>query len=128
MHHSRLTALIIDCHDIEAGIAFWTGALGTEAVRGEDPDDPYVGLKAKAGSLSLILQRVPEGKTCKSRLHLDIETDDVEAEAVRLEGLGARRQEMIEGWWVMQDPNGNEFCVVPIQTDDFPEGATTWGQ
>ncbi len=128
MHRSRLTALVIDCHDMEAGIAFWTGALGTEAIRNDDPGDPYVTLEKKAGSLTLLLQRVPETKACKSRLHLDIETDNVDAEVARLEALGARRQQMIQGWWVMHDPNGNEFCVVPVQSREFPEGAATWGQ
>jgi hypothetical protein len=69
---------------------------------------------------------VPESKTAKTRVHLDIETDDVEAEAQRLEALGARRREMIEGWWVMEDPCGNEFCVVPVQAEDFPKHTRAW--
>jgi hypothetical protein len=72
------------------------------------------------------LQKVPEGKTAKVRVHIDIETDDVEAEVRRLEALGAGRQETVEGWWVMEDPCGNEFCVVPIQSGDFPTGARQW--
>lgn len=126
MHRSRLHALVIDCDDLEAGVRFWTGALGTEVYEEPTPDNPYVGLKVTAGSLVILLQRVPEPRTAKSRMHLDIETDDVEAEVRRLEALGATRGEFVEGWWVMHDPNGNEFCVVPVQSEAFPDGALTW--
>jgi predicted enzyme related to lactoylglutathione lyase len=65
----------------------------------------------------LLLQRVAEGKSVKNRMHLDIEVDDVEAEVVRLEALGARRvdggalSEHGSSWQVMVDPEGNELCV-----------------
>jgi hypothetical protein len=61
------------------------------------------------------------------RVHLDIETDDVEAEARRLEALGAERVQQVRSWWVMRDPAGLLFCVVRVQTGDlFKDQATTW--
>jgi catechol 2,3-dioxygenase-like lactoylglutathione lyase family enzyme len=87
MHRSRLQSLVIDCDDLEAGIAFWTRALGTEVV---GRDEPYVSLESPQPGLKLLLQSVCEPKTAKSRVHLDIETDDVEAESLRLESFGAR--------------------------------------
>jgi len=106
-----------------AAIAGYRPRIGV-GVCGGSP--PYVGLEPTASGLRLSLQQAPERKTVKGRLHLDIETDDLEAEARRLEDLGARRQAQIESWWVMADPCGNEFCVVPIQSDDFPAHTHTW--
>lgn len=91
-------------------------------------EDPYATL-GDIGGLHIVVQRVPEPKTAKSRVHLDIETDDIEAEVQRLEALGARRMEQHEDWWVMQDPGGNEFCVFgPRLSADFPAGARLWDE
>lgn len=60
-----------------------------------------------------------------ARLHLDIETD-VEPEVARLEAAGARRIRQVQAWWVMEDPSGQPFCVVPPQTDGFPGDAAIW--
>jgi hypothetical protein len=114
---------VIDCDDIEAGTRFWSGASGTRA---GTKDGPYVSLEPTPGGLRILLQEVPERKTAKSRLHIDIETDDVEAEVRRLEALGAHREAQVEKWWVMEDPCGNEFCVIPIQGGDFPQHAVEW--
>ena len=126
MHRSRVCSIIIDCDDLEAGLAFWTRALGVEAWDLDGPDDPYGVLKENVGGLHVELQRVPERKTAKNRVHLDIETDDVEAEVRRLEALGARRQQQVKRWWVMEDPCGNEFCVIPAASPEFPRQARTW--
>ena len=125
MHRSRLCHVIIDVNDLEIGAGFWAAALGTRVA---ETDPPYATLEQGAGDLRILLQLVPEPKTAKSRVHLDFETDNVEAEVRRLEGLGARRQQFVEEWWVMEDPYGNEFCVLPPQTDDFPVGAAVWGE
>jgi hypothetical protein len=62
-----------------------------------------------------------------ARIHLDIETDDIDAEVERLEALGAERVEKIESWWVMRDPAGVLFCVVRVQDPDaFASDARTW--
>jgi hypothetical protein len=68
------------------------------------------------------LQRVEH----ESRVHLDIETDDIPAEVARLEHLGASVVQRLERWVVMQAPTGQRFCVVRVQRPGFPQGATTW--
>lgn len=124
MHRSRLGSVIIDCEDLEACVRFWAGALGVEPERNPE-DEVYVGLTAPGGR-HIFLQRVPEPKTAKTRMHIDIETDDIEAEVRRLEGLEATRKEDQGEFWVMQDPCGNEFCVIGPETDNFPDRAQTW--
>ena len=61
-----------------------------------------------------------------SRVHLDIETDDIAAEVARLEGLGATTIARLERWTVMEAPSGQRFCVVNPQRPDFAEGANSW--
>jgi len=124
MHRSRLTALAIDVpegvHRQEAD--FWSGALGTGQRKDVD-GDPYVDLDRRIGGLEVFVQRIGDDA---ARYHVDIETDDVDAEVARLEALGGSRLEQVRGWWVMRDPAGLLFCVVPPQTDDFPGDAATW--
>jgi hypothetical protein len=59
-------------------------------------------------------------------VHLDIETDDIEAEAVRLEKLGAKKVKRFPRWWIMEAPTGQRFCIVHPQRADFAETANTW--
>ncbi|MET4647107.1 VOC family protein [Streptomyces sp. NPDC058232] len=81
------------------------------------PDDPYEEESGTGLGRRLLFQRVPEPKTGKNRLHLDVHAgpERRDAEAARLEGLGATRLHKVEQpggtWWVMADPEGNEFCV-----------------
>jgi predicted enzyme related to lactoylglutathione lyase len=108
--------LVLDCAEPERLAVFWSGALGYVNVGAAGS---YVALMPPAGANApkLLLQRVPEPKTSKNRMHLDIEIPDVEAEAQRLIGLGARRvraglcHEHGTTWVLMEDPEGNEFCV-----------------
>jgi hypothetical protein len=72
--------------------------------------------------VKVLLQSV----THPSRVHVDIETDDIDAEVARLERLGARRVAQIKGWWVMEAPTGQRFCVVRPQRPDFESGANVW--
>jgi hypothetical protein len=77
--------------------------------------------------LRLLIQKVPEPKTSKSRVHLDIETDDIEAEVGRLEALGATRAILqSDGGWVMFDVCGKEFCVIAPETPGFPADTVSW--
>lgn len=107
----------IDCRDPGALAAFWTAALGYEVTRGDG--DPYLDLVPPRDDLPVVyLQRVPEAKTAKNRVHLDLYVTDPDAEIARLEGLGARRlgtpfanRDGKLSWQVMADPEGNEFCV-----------------
>jgi hypothetical protein len=84
-------------------------------------DGVYIGV-GKARGLDVFVQQI-EGP---ARVHLDIETDDIEAEVGRREVLGAQRVARVGTWWIMRDPARNPFCVVRPQSDDFPDAATTW--
>jgi predicted enzyme related to lactoylglutathione lyase len=124
MHRSRLCSILLDCRadTMEAGVHFWQHALGVTAHAAAEPESPYVTLAGGAGGLQLYLQRVHDA----SRMHLDIETDNVEAEVQRLEQLGAHRKASIQNWWVMEDPCGHLFCVVPAHSDAFAAQAQVW--
>lgn len=125
MHHSRLCALLIDCHtdDIDGAASFWSSALG----RAVDPNHPgtrgnYRMLATPQDEPIVQLQRVDH----QSRVHIDIETDDIPAEVARLEKLGAIVVNRLEQWVVMQAPTGQRFCVVRVQRPDFPKNANRW--
>ncbi|MBO9718296.1 MAG: VOC family protein, partial [Pseudoxanthomonas sp.] len=62
----------------------------------------------------------------KARVHLDIETDDIEAEVARLEKLGARKVAFVKRWWVMEAPSGHRFCVVRQQREPFGPHLNRW--
>lgn len=115
MPKSRLGAIVIDCQgdDLAAASAFWSAALGYAADPSRDP--LYARLKAPDDQPAVLVQKVEHD----SRVHLDIETDDVDAEVARLEALGATRVAQIKTWWVMQAPTGQRFCVVKPQRADF---------
>jgi len=114
---ARLDSVTIDCHDPERLAAFWASVFGTaEAWRGGDPVQ-YVDLGATDGSPVIRFQRVPEPKTVKNRLHLDIEVRDLTQAIERAESLGGStvRETTTEYGWdyqVMADPEGNEFCLI----------------
>ena len=125
MHKSRLAGFIIDCRtdDLHGAARFWSRALGmpTEILPGQEGDS-YVKLKVPDERLHIEVQAVDHD----SRVHLDIETGDVEAEAARLEKLGARRLRKVNTWWVMEAPTGQRFCVVQAKAADFPDKANRW--
>ena len=110
-----MLGLVLDARDPEALAPFWAAALHYKLLGGAGS---YVMLAPDGQpGPNLLLQRVPEDKAGKNRMHLDIHTPDVEGEASRLEGLGARRlesdarHELGSTWVQMADPEGNEFCV-----------------
>ena len=107
--------LVIDCRDPEQLADFWAEALGYKKVGFLAP---YFLLRPESSSHPpLLLQKVPEEKQVKNRMHIDIRTDDIDGLATRLESLGARRiaerSEHNSRWITMSDPEGNEFCVCP---------------
>ena len=125
-HRSRLAGFIIDCQtdDLDGAAMFWSQALG---LRVADPDSGGLGLYAEfgdaPGGLHVEVQKVEH----PSRVHLDIEADDVNAEAARLEALGARKIAFVrERWWVMEAPTGQRFCVVPMREDSRREPPNQW--
>lgn len=123
MHKSRLCGFVIDCKtgDLDGATRFWSAALGREAEPFE-PGSTYRGLKVRPTDPILMLQQVEH----ESRIHLDIESDDIEAEVARLEALGARRLAKVETWWVMEAPTGQRFCVVRPQRGPLGADACTW--
>lgn len=122
-HRSRLGGFIIDCQtdDLPGAADFWAKALGS-GVEPEADGRTYLRLDPQAG-LHAEVQKVDH----PSRVHIDIETDDISAEVARLEMLGARQVAAIQEWVVMEAPTGHRFCVVPAQTADFEREAKTWG-
>jgi predicted enzyme related to lactoylglutathione lyase len=114
--------LVLDCRDPETLAGFWADALGYQPVGGVDNYFLLLPPDGEPGP-QFLLQRVPEVKAGKNRMHFDIHTPDIEAEATRLTGIGATRvlQEPVSEhgstWVLMQDPEGNEFCVCDAAGD-----------
>jgi predicted enzyme related to lactoylglutathione lyase len=125
MHHSRLCEIVIDCRtgDLDSASAFWSTALG-RPVNLQKSGDPQVYrlLEGRPGEIRVEVQKVEH----ESRVHLDIETDDIPAEVKRLEKLGAKVAQQLPRWVVMQAPTGQRFCVVNAQSADFPNNANRW--
>ena len=125
MHKSKLGGFIIDCetHDLDHAAEFWGAALGMP-VRELPADEAelYKKLEDVQHGLHIEVQKVSH----PSRVHLDIETDDIEAEVRRLERLGAKRLQTVHSWCVMQAPTGQRFCVVRADSAAFSKLATTW--
>jgi predicted enzyme related to lactoylglutathione lyase len=107
--------IVIDCADPETLAEFWAEALAYDKIGMFD--NYYVLLARNRAHPPVLLQRVPEPKTGKARIHFDLRVSDIETEAKRLEALGARRIDIGQGadpgWITMADPEGNEFCVCP---------------
>jgi predicted enzyme related to lactoylglutathione lyase len=123
VHRSRLCHFVVDVSDLDRGVSFWSAALG--AVEEPLPDTSshiYRRLRLPDSEIRILLQKTNDKKTSKERMHLDLETDDIEAEVKRLEALGATRwdhqQERGFDFWVLRDPWNNEFCVLHPH---FPE-------
>jgi predicted enzyme related to lactoylglutathione lyase len=125
MHRSRLCAILIDCNtsDVDEAANFWSQALG----RVVDLNHPgsrnhYRMLETPSDEPMVQIQRVDH----ESRVHIDIETDDIPAEVARLEKLGAKVVDRLQRWVVMQAPTGQRFCVVRVQRPGFPKNANCW--
>jgi hypothetical protein len=125
MHHSRLCAVLIDCRMPDVGKAadFWSKALG-RAIDLNHPGsrDHYLMLETPPGEPIVQIQSVDH----ESRVHIDIETDDIPAEVARLEKLGAKVASRLERWVVMESPTGQRFCVVRVQGLGFAKNANRW--
>jgi hypothetical protein len=110
-HYSRLSKIVIDVppaeHDRE--LAFWSAAAGQQLTQGcRYPE--YHGAALHGQDFGLLIQRLGHGP---GGVHLDIHTDDLAVEIARLEGLGAERVQRVHSWWILRDPAGLPFCVVP---------------
>ena len=125
MHWSKLAGFIIDCRtkDLQAAARFWGEALGMEVEQLPGSEgEKYVRLMDRQHGLHIEVQSVDH----PSRVHLDIEADDIEAEVARLKKLGAREVERIQTWCVMEAPTGQRFCVVRKSSPDFDVRANRW--
>jgi predicted enzyme related to lactoylglutathione lyase len=125
MHKSQLAGLIIDCQtdDVDEAAAFWSAALGLEIEAEKDPEEAHSrGLKTQPDDVYIAAQKVSH----PSRVHLDIETDNIEAEVERLQSLGAKRVSEIRRWVVMEAPTGHRFCVVKPNRSNFDDEANVW--
>jgi hypothetical protein len=125
-HYSRLSKVVIDVpaadHDRE--LAFWRAASGQPLAQ-FDRHPEYHGAELHGQQFWLLMQRLDEGN---GRVHLDIHTDDLEAEVARLEGLGAERVQQVNSWWVLRDPAGLLFCVIPDRAGSLDDSnAQRWG-
>jgi predicted enzyme related to lactoylglutathione lyase len=120
MHKSRIGEITIDCNtdDLESAVTFCSAALGYKAEGHED----HYRLSAPPNDVQVNVQKV----THEPRVHLDLETDDIEAEVARLTSLGAKRVRDGRRWVVMQTPTGHGICVCHPQRSDFQENANTW--
>lgn len=125
MHSSRLCAVLVDCKtsSVDEAARFWSEALG----RPVDSAHPgsrgnYLMLETPPDEMIVQIQRVDHD----SRVHLDIETDNIPAEVARLERLGAKVVERLERWVVMEAPTGQRFCIVRVQRPGFPKNANRW--
>jgi hypothetical protein len=124
-HYSTLLKVVIDVppadHDRE--LAFWRDATGLELPRyslGEYSGGPLPG-----HDFWLLVQRLDSGSP---RVHLDMHTDDPDAEVARLERLGAERVRYVHHWWVLRDPAGLLFCVLPAEPGSLSDAnAHRWG-
>ena len=119
--------IVIDCADPETLAEFWAEALGYS--KAGLFGSYFVLLASRREHPPVVLQRVPEPKSGKARIHFDLRVTDIEAEARRLETLGAQRIDIGQGpdpgWITMADPEGNEFCVcpgVPLPAPTTPQG------
>ena len=125
MHHSRLCAVLLDCNvdDVDEAARFWAEALG-RPVDGAHPmsGGNYRMLETPPDEPIVEIQRVDH----ESRVHIDIETDDIPAEVARLEKLGAKVASQRARWVVMEAPTGQRFCVVRVQRPGFPKNSNRW--
>jgi Glyoxalase-like domain len=125
MHLSRLCAVLIDCRNanLDEASRFWSEALGRSVdLNHPGSRDNYRMLETPPDEPIVQIQRVDH----ESRVHIDIETDDIAAEVTRLTQLGAKVVDRLERWVVMEAPTGQRFCVVRVQRPGFPKNANRW--
>ncbi len=133
MHKSRLCYITIDVNNFDKALHFYTNAFGAKLEEFStigNSDTTYRRLKIPDNDIRILLQLVPEEKTSKTRIHIDIETDDIEAEASRLEKFGAKKHKYMHergfNYWVMLDPFDNEFCILQPEYPKLLNKAKVW--
>ena len=126
----RVASLVVDCFDPDRVAAFWAEALGLEeAERNDDPVDAEIVLKDPTGRMApMLFGTTGDAKTAKNRWHLDLRPKERRDDEVgRVTALGATVLDGFGGpeatWVVLQDPEGNEFCILRGPEDPVPGGA-----
>jgi predicted enzyme related to lactoylglutathione lyase len=124
VHRSRISTVLIDAPDADAAAAFWSAALGVPAtpVAGEEQ---FTSLEGALPGLVTAVQRIDEGEP---RIHVDMETDDLDAETARLIALGATEVSRWLECRTLRVPGGHLVCVIPVHSDraEFEAAATVW--
>lgn len=124
-HYSRIAKVVIDVPpaDHQKELAFWQSASGVSLQQGiRFPE--YHGAELHGQEFGLLIQLLGDGP---ARVHLDVHTDDLTAEMARLEKLGAEPVQQVHAWWIMRDPAGLLFCVVPRPPESFDDSnAQRW--
>lgn len=122
--------MVLDCADLDRSAAFWTTVLGYR--RTTYGGGPYLALVPEDGpGIELLLQRTPDGKTGKNRVHLDLRTTDLDAEVERVQAAGGvvlTGEPVVEHGWrwhVLADPDGNELCVLQPPDDGVDDPPAT---
>ncbi|MGW0230443.1 VOC family protein [Actinopolymorpha singaporensis] len=125
MHRSRFSTLLIDVprDEVPAAAGFWSAALGVPA-RPVPGEEQFTGLPEAFPGLVMAIQAVDD----QARYHLDIETDDVDAETARLVGLGAVEVNRWLDCRILRAPGGHLLCVIPLHSDReiFEKHAQVW--
>jgi len=110
-----IATVTVDCAAPGELARWWAEVLGWR-ITFEEAEEVVIEAPEGGAGTPLLFIKVPEGKTVKNRLHLDLRPDDRDAEVARVEGLGGRRVDIGQGtevtWVVMADPEGNEFCIL----------------
>ena len=117
----RFEELVVDCGDVPKVASFWAELFERPLAGPDEGGDCWI--DATETNPEILFQPVPEGKSAKNRLHIDLRPDDQDAEVARAEKLGARRVDIGQGdvsWVVLADPEGNEFCILRAR----PEGGS----
>lgn len=130
-HRSRVCHFVIDVDDLDQAVTFWAAALdAAEEPIGPDSRHVYRQLRLPDSDIRILLQHTTDPKAGKERMHLDLETDNVDAEVHRLEQLGAARHDhqQLRGfdYWVLSDPWHNEFCVLQTTFPDLLSNRPPW--
>jgi hypothetical protein len=124
-HFSTIAVIVIDvpADGHEQEVAFWQTATG-QPLRHIEKFPEYHGTSLPGKNLGFLVQRLYDGP---ARIHLDIHTDNLEAEVARLEQAGAVRVQQVNGWTIMHDPAGLPFCVIPEEPGTYTEeNAQRW--
>lgn len=124
MHRSRISTVLIDTQDADAATAFWSAALGVPA-RPNAGEEQFTELEGALPGLVTIVQRLDDGEP---RMHVDMETDDLDAETARLIALGATEVSRWLECRTLRAPGGHVLCVIPVHSDraEFEAAATVW--